>query len=242
MLSGVCEGIGAFLHIDATIIRIIFAILTVLTHGLFILFYIVLALIIPSANTPEERAAAKGKRFSAQDVIDEAKKTYQGFRNNTEWKTKWNRQKLEWQRMWRRGTGRWSQNTHRSASYTGQIVGAMIFPMLFILSISLSLLMVWVIFAFLGNGTLFGMPFLPQGPGLVELMLILLFIALITAPIRAARRASYRAAGFSHAERGVLTIVWLGLVATGAWFAYQSIPEVHYIINNLHDILIGIFS
>ena len=115
-------------------------------------------------------------------------------------------------------------------------------PLFFIMNIALSLLVVTAVFAFLSNGALFGLQFPAQAPGFIALMVILMVISLITLPIRAARRASYRAAGFSYADRSALSLLWLGLVAAGAAFAYLAIPEVHYIINNLPDILNGVFG
>jgi len=51
MLCGVCAGIGKYLEVDGTIIRIIYALLSIFS-GCFpgLLIYLVLALIIPSEN------------------------------------------------------------------------------------------------------------------------------------------------------------------------------------------------
>src|SRR5262249_52791933 len=130
MLSGVCQGIGAYLHVDPTIIRILFVVLTILTHGFFAILYAVLAILIPAATTSEERAAAQGKRFSAQNVIDDAKKTYEDFRNNNkEWKKKWRQQKREWKRKWRVEAARWSQNLHQNLGYSGQLLAGFMLPL-----------------------------------------------------------------------------------------------------------------
>jgi phage shock protein C len=81
MLAGVCNRFAAYLHIDPTIVRIIFAVLAVVTNGAFVFAYLVLAIVIPSANTPEQRAAAYGEAFDAQELIDRAKKNYAVIRS-----------------------------------------------------------------------------------------------------------------------------------------------------------------
>ena len=47
MLSGVCGGIGEYFHLDATLIRLIWAILTVGGVGSGLILYIIAAIVIP---------------------------------------------------------------------------------------------------------------------------------------------------------------------------------------------------
>ena len=46
-LGGVCGGLAQYLHLDASIIRLLFIFLTLITGGIFILVYIVLWAILP---------------------------------------------------------------------------------------------------------------------------------------------------------------------------------------------------
>jgi phage shock protein PspC (stress-responsive transcriptional regulator) len=69
MLSGVCTGIAAYLDLDVTLVRVLFALFTLLTYGLGIAVYVVMALVVPFAHTDEEHAAASGAPFNAQQVI-----------------------------------------------------------------------------------------------------------------------------------------------------------------------------
>ncbi|MFM1887584.1 MAG: hypothetical protein RL026_2741 [Pseudomonadota bacterium] len=78
LLSGVCTGLGAYFGIDVVWVRIAFVLLTLFTSGLWILFYLALALIIPRANTAAEVAAAHGAPFSARDLIERVKKKHEG--------------------------------------------------------------------------------------------------------------------------------------------------------------------
>ena len=47
MIRGVCGGIGEYFHLDATLIRLIWAILTVGGVGSGLILYIIAAIVIP---------------------------------------------------------------------------------------------------------------------------------------------------------------------------------------------------
>jgi len=65
MITGVCSGAAAYFGVDATLVRIVVAVLTVLTSGAGILLYAVATLIIPE----------EGKEVSiAQELIDKQTK------------------------------------------------------------------------------------------------------------------------------------------------------------------------
>lgn len=51
MLAGVCAGIGEYVGVDATVIRVIYAALSVFSAGFpGLLLYLILCLIMPSAE------------------------------------------------------------------------------------------------------------------------------------------------------------------------------------------------
>jgi phage shock protein PspC (stress-responsive transcriptional regulator) len=56
MISGVCNGLGAYFNIDPTFVRIAF-VLTALFHGVGVLAYLVLMLLVPYASSSEDLAA-----------------------------------------------------------------------------------------------------------------------------------------------------------------------------------------
>jgi phage shock protein C len=61
MITGVCSGAAAYFGVDPTIVRIVLAVLTILTGGGGVLLYVIAALIIPE----------EGKETSiAQDLIN----------------------------------------------------------------------------------------------------------------------------------------------------------------------------
>ena len=95
IIMGVCNGLAAYFNIDVTVMRIIFVVLSAITSGGFIGVYIVLAIIIPYANTPEEKTAAHGMAYTAQQLINRAKNKYETFAAGKGWENKgWD--KSEW--------------------------------------------------------------------------------------------------------------------------------------------------
>jgi phage shock protein PspC (stress-responsive transcriptional regulator) len=80
LVTGVCTGIAAYLNIDVTVVRVAFVVLTFLTGGFWILLYLVMMILVPHADTFEQRAQARGVPFNAQQLIDRAKAKYAEFR------------------------------------------------------------------------------------------------------------------------------------------------------------------
>lgn len=63
MLAGVCGGIGEYLNIDPTVIRLIFVLLSLLTGIIFgLIIYIVLVFIIPTESEAKERMKKEEKK------------------------------------------------------------------------------------------------------------------------------------------------------------------------------------
>ena len=79
MWAGVCNGIGAYLNVDVTWVRIAFVLLTIFSSGLWFVGYLVLMFVMPVANTAEDRAAAFGMPFNTEELISRAKKNFEQF-------------------------------------------------------------------------------------------------------------------------------------------------------------------
>lgn len=79
-ISGVCNGLAVYFGIDVMLVRAIFIILTFITHGAGILLYIILMFLIPWAKTPEEKAKARGEKFTADSFFVKASAKYEEFR------------------------------------------------------------------------------------------------------------------------------------------------------------------
>jgi cation transport ATPase len=89
--------LGAYFNIDVTLVRVIFVILTILTHGAWILVYFIMAVVIPYANTSEQKAEAYGLPFNAQELLERAREKYAHFDKEywREYKKQWKDQAQE---------------------------------------------------------------------------------------------------------------------------------------------------
>jgi phage shock protein PspC (stress-responsive transcriptional regulator) len=120
MLAGVCNGLSAYFNIDVSFIRVGFALLTVF-WGTGLLVYLILAFILPEANTPAEKAAASGAAATAEEFIRRAKAGYyEGMKHfndrqaHREWKRKFRQEMRGWKygfrRQMRENATQWQQN------------------------------------------------------------------------------------------------------------------------------------
>jgi len=116
-IGGVCNGLAAYFNIDVTLVRIFFAFL-IFAWGSGLLLYILMMVILPSANTPADIAAAHGApSATAQEFIRRAREGYyQGMRTfgdkraYREWKRKFKSEMRGWRRDFHREM---QQNSHR---------------------------------------------------------------------------------------------------------------------------------
>ncbi|MDQ3014772.1 MAG: DUF2807 domain-containing protein [bacterium] len=60
VIAGVASGMATYFNIDPIIVRIAFVVLTFISSGAMILVYIIIALIIPKAQTPAEKIQMRG--------------------------------------------------------------------------------------------------------------------------------------------------------------------------------------
>lgn len=67
-LGGVCAGLGAYLNVDVTVVRVLFVVLTLLTSGAMLLVYVAMWLLVPEAVTAEQRAEARGSGITAEEM------------------------------------------------------------------------------------------------------------------------------------------------------------------------------
>jgi len=69
MLTGLCSGIATYTNTDPVLWRLLFVLL-VLIYGVGIITYIVLAIIVPEARTPEQLLQMEGKDVTPQNLAD----------------------------------------------------------------------------------------------------------------------------------------------------------------------------
>jgi phage shock protein PspC (stress-responsive transcriptional regulator) len=236
MLSGVCSGFAAYLNVDVTVIRIAFVVLALLSGGLWIIAYLVMMLVIPFAHTDEERAAAAGTPFNAQEVIDRAKKQYSQFKNDREWRQHWRQQRREWRRRWHEGAYWWGHNLQRNVqqfsvntSYFSQVFAGLMIPLFAVVSIAMFCLFVAALVTLTTTRAIFGVSLAASMPLWVAALLLCLVYGLIASPLHHARRAIYMQRRDYHqawfaAWDGFFSV---GLMAVVGWFAYTHVPQVH---------------
>ncbi|MGH9411480.1 MAG: PspC domain-containing protein [Vicinamibacterales bacterium] len=229
MISGVCNGIAAYLDIDVTIVRVVFVLLAVLTRGAFFALYAVLMFVIPHADTPEEQAAARGRRFTAQDVIDQAKRNYEYFRTNKDWKRHWRQQQRAWRRQWRYTFHQPRWGTGPQPPYASQAAAGVAVPLLGLIHAALVLVLVLGFMSLATTHALFG-HVMPAGiPYWVGFGILLFVYQAVATPFYYSGRhayAAYPGAPFAWISP-IVHLFWLGFIGFSVWWGYHHIPEVH---------------
>jgi phage shock protein PspC (stress-responsive transcriptional regulator) len=242
MIAGVCNGIGAYFRTDPTIVRVIFVGLLFLTKGGFALVYIVLAFVLPQANTSEERAAAHGEPFNAQELIDRAKKQYADKTNN--WSQAWRREQRAWRRRWRQNMRdrRWSMAgvyAPPPAAYGARIAAGLVVPLLTLMSIALFWLMLFAVFSLVTRQELFGAVLPEDLPLWLGIVIVVVVYQAIAWPLHMLRRSTYYMIGGAYygtvaALDGLLS---LAFVLVGIWLAFNYLPEVREFLQSLPDVV-----
>ena len=247
MIAGVCNGIGAYLHVDPTIVRLIAVGLLFLTGGGFAIVYLVLAFVLPEANTSEERAAAYGQPFNAQELIDRAKKQYASYKDGRDWRRGWRREQREWRRQWRTTTrrdwpsARWGAPPYATApgGYPARVFVGLMTPVLTLASIALFWLWLFAIVSLATRHEIFGQPLPDDMPLWLGFVILVVVYQVVAWPIHMARRSSYYALGGAYhgtsaALDGLLSVV---VVMFGIWLAFHYVPEVRDFLQTVPDII-----
>src|SRR5262249_36581806 len=159
------SGLAHYFDVDVTLIRIAFVVLVFLTGGFWLLVYLIMMLVVPFANTDEERAAAAGTPFTAQGVIDRAKKQYAEFKDSKEWRRRFRAQRREWRRRWNEGAYWWGHNLQENVyrfsenrGYFAQVFAGFAAVFLTIAKILIVLLMLGGIISLASTGGILGVP------------------------------------------------------------------------------------
>lgn len=238
MISGVCNGIAAYFDIDVTIVRIVFVLFALVTKGFFLLVYVALMLIIPHADTPEQHAAARGRRFTAQDLIDQAKRNYEDFRTNKQWRRQWRLQQRAWRRQWRYTFHGAPFFAGPQGQYASQVAAGVATPIFGLIHAAIVLTLILGVISLATTHTLFG-HMMPSGIPYWAGFGILLFVYQALAwPFYFAGRQAYAAnpaAPFAWLSP-LFGLLWLGFVGFSIWWGYHHIPEVHNFIQSLPDL------
>jgi phage shock protein PspC (stress-responsive transcriptional regulator) len=233
MISGLCQGLAAYFDVDVTWVRVGFVVLAVLTRGAFLLVYGVLMFVIPYAETSEEHAAASGRPFTAQELIDQAKRNYANFTNSKDWKRQWRRQRREWHRQWRNVTTPHAWNAQ--AGYASQVWTRATAPVFGLINAALTLALMFGLYSLTTSHSAFGVS-LPDGvPLWVGIVILLGLYQAIAVPFVAAHRAAdYPAApGIVLWMSPVANLLWMAAIGYAMWYGYHHVPAVHEAVDRV---------
>lgn len=227
VLTGVCNGLAAYLNVDVTIVRVVFVVLTVLTKGAWAIVYIAMSFFIPFANTAEERAAAHGVAFNAQELIDRAKQHYQQQQRG------WRRQLRHARREWRG----WNPGIQQQVGYAAQVWARAAASIFGILNAGLFVVLAFAIVSLVNEGNVFGWVPPPTLPLWAGILILVVIFQILTAPLHALRHAlAYGYAppeGVHDAFGGLIT---LAAMLFAFWILYQYVPDFREFVQQLPTI------
>jgi len=233
MISGVCLGLSEYLHIDVTIIRILFVVFALASSGWGILAYGVLMFVLPRVETraeaaggtatgtmpphhwpwdahswPWERPAGQGQaRQDSHDARQASRDARQAARDA--------------RRDWRdeRRAARLAHPPHPFGTFT----------MIMFLMIGFFWLSFWTRGHFF-----FGWPFVWGFPHWIGIVFFFIMLRLIFMPFRAARWYGYGPYGHTHYAWVSMWngLMWFAVMIFLIWAAYSYIPDVHDFIRS----------
>lgn len=250
MLSGVCNGLAAYLNLDVALVRVLFC-LTCFFWGFGILLYILMVIIIPPARTSAEKSAAFGAAATAQEFIRRAKegyyeglKTFSDKHAHREWRRRFKDEMRNWRRTFRREMRDNAYRGHPNwAPGPGAGPGAWVMlPLVSLLHSALVFLWVCMLISLLAKGTIFGL--LPPAdlPVWATILILFLLFGFVSWPLKALRHACYYHA--SYGRSGAPPVVWLWEVMVWVAFAValgvlasHHFPQLKDALQNLPDVV-----
>jgi phage shock protein PspC (stress-responsive transcriptional regulator) len=267
VISGVCQGLAAYLNLDVSIVRLLFVILAIVTGGVWILVYIVMMFVIPFAQTSEQHAAAHGWPFNAEELINRAKTHYAAFKESEKWRRRqwreerrmWNDQRKQWKqerKAWERAGAYgapppppppWSGAPPAGAnpanmSYSSQIMHGALSPLVELVGALLFIAFLFALFSLATKHRIFGWGMPDEVPWWVGVLVLIVVYRAIVAPLRQARYAAYYGPNYGHGILALVgVLVWLTVVSFCVWLAWHHWPEVQaffqQLFSNIRDFI-----
>ncbi|HXC98334.1 MAG TPA: PspC domain-containing protein [Verrucomicrobiae bacterium] len=242
MLAGVCNGIAAYANLDPTLVRIGFVLLTIF-WGTGLLVYVVMAIVVPEAVSPEEKSAASGIPATAQEFIRRAKEGYyEAMKNFPDRKAR-----REWQRKFKRemraNADQWRHNWYSYWAERAPVHPGMGFalPFLSLLNGAALILFMCTLFSVLATGSVFGRPLPGDLPVWGAAVVLLLVYGILAGPLKLARRACYRGMGPPGWSWSLVflmdAVIWLGVVAVLVFLAVHYFPDVRDAFHSLPSLV-----
>lgn len=249
MIAGVCNGIAAYVNVDPTLVRLAFVLLTML-WGAGLPVYLVMAIMVPEARSPKEKAAASGAPSTAQEFIRRAKEGYyeamKGFpdrKARREWKRRFKREMRGWRlsfdREMRANADQWRHNWHSYWAEHAPFHPGMGFalPLLSLLHGAATVLWICALISLLSTGAVFGLALPANVPVWVAALLLFIAYGILACPLKIARRACYRGLGRPRWAWSFVflldAVVWLAVVAALLWLAVHYFPELREALRSI---------
>ena len=236
MISGVCMGLAEFLHLDVTLIRILFVIFALVTSGWGILAYGVLMVVVPKVNT---RAEAAGDVAAAGTMPP-----HRWPWDDHGWP--WGHPGWPWdhprdaQPAWRdapQPTPTW-RDERRAARMAGRPWGPWgTISMIMCIGFAFFWLSLWT-----HGGFFFGWPYFWGFPHWIGIVVFFMVMRMIFMPFRMARRYRYGYGPYGpydpydyphHAWLSMWHgMMWFAVMIFAIWVAFHYIPEFHTFIRD----------
>lgn len=245
MIAGVCNGIGAYFNIDPTLVRLAFVLLT-LIWGTGVLVYVIMAIVVPVADTAEEKAAASGAPFTAKEFVRRARAGYYDAMKNfpdrkarREWKRKFKQEMREWRTSFHRemaaNSQEWRERWQRSWTpvHPGLSVALPVFSLV---RAALGILFVCAAISLLATGGVFGLMPPASVPVWMALLVLLIAYGVLVMPLKLVRRACYYDLGGRSAWPTLVfaeMLVWLMVIVVVLWLGRHHLPQIHEAIHNV---------
>jgi len=243
MIAGVCNGLAAYFGVDPTLVRLVFVVLLFLSGGLLAIAYLVLMFVVPTAKTAEERAAARGLPFNAQELVEQAKHHYADLKDSHQrWRDR--RRHRKERAFWRASEKRAREEPQSrpfeqpQPGYGARVAAGIVLPLISVISAVLTVASIFAGVSLLTTGGFLGWYPPLDVPPWAALLAVIAVYALLAAPLRAVRNASYEALG---PRRGWFVfwdgVLWLALVILAWWIAAHYLPGVGEFFRHLfHDL------
>lgn len=261
VISGVSTGMAAYFDLDVALIRALWVVAAIFTNLLAVLVYVIMMFVVPSANTSEEWAAARGVPFNAQGVIDDAKRRYADFESRGGWQ-RWGftrgaadpvgrvrrraryraerqafrEERRAWRREVREGAPDMAHPISPPVGYFTQVFAGFIAVVFSIVSAAFTIAFLLAVFSLATTGALFGHMPPVSLPIWLALVLLIVVYAAIATPIGAIRRASFRALsgrGGRGRDDGMDGILTLVLTGLFIWLAWRFIPGADAVVDSI---------
>jgi phage shock protein PspC (stress-responsive transcriptional regulator) len=237
MWGGVCNGIAAYMGVDVTWVRIATVVLTLFT-GVTLFVYLGMLVIVPYADTAEDRAAAFGVPFNTEDILGRAKKNIE--ENNQRWHREWRRQQKHWNRQFkhmnetlRSSTANMTSNMTANMGPVGKSALAVFLPIAAIIGAAIFVVWSLSMISLLTQHSILGWALPHNVPLWVGVIALVLIYVMVSAPFKMVRDAGTQGMGYHAGWRALHNVVFICVVVLLFWVAYTFIPGVSQIVDSL---------